>query len=237
VAVVILRSRRPQETVVEAPAAAVEAPRPLGGDARPVAVPPLEESDPFVRELVRRLTSHPRLLAWLATDGLVRNFTTVVVNIADGQPFAGQLSTLRPPPGFAVMERGDDLYIDPRSYDRYTAIAEGVAGIDPAGAADVYGTLKPRIEEAYRELGQPDGSFDRALERAIVELVRTPIPREPIRVEPHGIGYAFADERIEGLKPAQKQLLRMGPDNARRIQASLRAIGIALGIPPERLTP
>ena len=35
----------------------------------------------------------------------------------------------------------------------------------------------------------------------------------------------------------QKQLLRMGPTNARRIQASLRRIALALGIPAGRLPP
>jgi hypothetical protein len=173
--------------------------------------------------------------AWLATDGLVRNFTAVVANIADGQPFAGLLRPLRPAPGFAVIERDGSLYIDPRSYERYAGFAEGVAAVDPAAAAQLYSTLKPRIEEAYRELGQGDASFDRPLERAIVLLLATPIPAGPVRVEPHGIGYAFADERLEGLRPAQKQLLRMGPENARAIQATLRAIAVALGIPLERL--
>jgi len=49
------------------------------------------------------------------------------------------------------------------------------------------------------------------------------------------IGYAYADQRLESLTPAQKQLLRTGPRNVRIIQTSLRQIALALGIPPERL--
>jgi hypothetical protein len=57
-----------------------------------------------------------------------------------------------------------------------------------------------------------------------------------VRLQPHGgVGYAFADPRDEGLTPAQKQLLRMGPGNARIVQAKLREIALALGIPPQRL--
>jgi len=50
-----------------------------------------------------------------------------------------------------------------------------------------------------------------------------------------GVGYAFADAGEEDLAPAQKQLLRMGPANARAVQAKLREIALALGIPSARL--
>src|SRR4051812_49042044 len=48
-----------------------EAPEPLGGAPASVSVPPLDESDSLVRELVRQLTTHPTVAAWLATDGLI----------------------------------------------------------------------------------------------------------------------------------------------------------------------
>ena len=58
-----------------------------------------------------------------------------------------------------------------------------------------------------------------------------------MRVEPRGAGYGFADPRLERLTAAQKQLLRMGPANARLVQGSLRTIALELGIPAERLPP
>ena len=91
------------------------------------------------------------------------------------------------------------------------------------------------MEEAYRDLGFPDTPFDRALERAIVSLLRTPPADGAARLEPKGIGFAFVDPALEGLTAAQKQLLRTGPRNVRIIQSSLRQIALALGIPAERL--
>ena len=212
--------------------------QPLGGDAEPIDLPPLDQSDTLVRELVAALSSHPAVAAWLTTDGLIRNFTVVVANIAEARTPAVHLRALRPQTGFAVVQRGGNLYIDPRSYERYDTVAAATASIDPAGAARLYATLKPRIEDAYRDLGAPDGTFDRTLERAIVLLLRTPVIDDPIRVESQGgMGYGFAAPEIEGLTGAQKQLLRAGPRNVRMIQSSLRAIAIALGIPPERLPP
>jgi hypothetical protein len=209
--------------------------KPLGGEPDPIAVPPLDESDPLVRTLVEKLSSHPRVAAWLATRGLIRNFTTVVVNIADGRTPASHLGPIRPAGSFQVIERGRQLVVDPRSYERYDALADAVTSLDTAGSARLYATLKPRIEEAYRELGFPDGSFDAALERAIVSLLATPVMDARVEVEPQGIGYGYADPRLERLTAAQKHLLRMGPANARRVQDKLREVALALGIPADRL--
>jgi hypothetical protein len=222
------------ETTV--PPAIVEEPvQPLGLEPDPIIVPPLDESDPLIRELVKQLSSHPRVAAWLATNGLIRNFTVVTSNIAEGVTPAGHLPVLRPSGTFRTIERGGSLFIDPASYQRYDSLTDAVAAVDPKGIASLYATLRPRIQEAHGELGFPDTPFDRTLERAIVLLLNTPVIDDPIAVEPMGIGYGFANERLEGLADAQKQLLRFGPRNVRLIQRALRDIAGALGIPAARL--
>lgn len=219
----------PQEDVKVSPL-----PRaPLGIETTPVDLPPLDQSDAFVRELVRGLSSHPSVMAWLTTPGLIRNFVVVVDNIAAGMTPARQLRALAPRGPFGVVQNGGDVVIDPAAYRRYDAIAAAVNGIDPSGAARVYSTLKPRIEEAYRDLGG-DVSFDPTLEGAIVSLLRVPVV-DRAAVVPRGALYRFTDPRVEGLSSAQKQLVRMGPEHVRTIQLSLRRIAVALGIPEERL--
>ncbi|HYT64894.1 MAG TPA: DUF3014 domain-containing protein [Vicinamibacterales bacterium] len=233
--IVVARMHRP------APATADQRPehqapvRPLGGNAAPINLPPLDQSDPIVRELVKQISSHPRIAAWLATDGLIRTLTVAVENVADGSTPARRFHVLRPASAFETVARGGDLHIAPRSYERYDDLADAAASIDAAGAARLYATLKPRIEEAYRDLGFPDTPFDRTLERAIVLLLRTPASDGAARLEPRGIGYGFVDPGLERLTAAQKQLLRTGPRNVRIIQSSLRQFALALGIPAERL--
>jgi hypothetical protein len=207
--------------------------RPLGGDAASIVLPPLNDTDALVRELVKKISSHSRVAAWLATNDLIRSFTIAVTNVAEGKTPARQLTVLRPSSGFRVLERGGDLIIDPRSYERYDTLAAAAASMDADGSARLYATLKPRIEEAARELGV--SPFDRTFERTIVLLLSTPVVDGPIRVEPRGIGYGFADPKLEALTGGQKQLLRMGPRNLRVIQTSMRAFALALGITPERL--
>jgi hypothetical protein len=209
--------------------------QPLGGEAEPIVVPPLDESDPVVRELVRRLSTHPQVLAWLTTDRLIRTFAVSVTNVAEGGTPAAHVRVLRPRESFAVVEVGGNVYADPKSYQRYDALAQAVESIDATGAAKLYATLKPRLDEAYRELGYLDTPFDAAVERALVRLLKVPVNDREIPVEPRGIGYGYRDERLESLSAAEKQLLRMGPANARRVQTKLREIALALGIPPQRL--
>jgi Protein of unknown function (DUF3014) len=227
----------PAPTTTAAPAAAASsASPPLGGKGDPMTLPPLDASDTLVRTLVQGLTESPAVMAWLPTNGLIRNFTVVVANIADGPTPAKHLKVLRPPAPLRVVSRDGSTVIDPRSYDRYTRIADAIGSVSPAGAAKLYATLKPRIEDAQRDLGSAD-SFDRTLERAIVSLLSTPPIDGSERLKPKGIGYGYVDERFESLTPAQKQLLRMGPRNVRVIKAKLREIAVALGIPPAHLPP
>jgi hypothetical protein len=208
---------------------------PLGGVGDAIAVPPLDESDPLVRELVTKLSAHPRVAAWLTTDGLIRNFTVVVANISEGRTPATHLRTVAPAGPFRIADRNGTILIDARSYERYDRLADAVASVDAAGSARLYSTLKPRIDEANRELGHPEGSFDRTLERAIVSLLAVPAVPAAVELGPVSIVYGYADPKLEMLTPAQKHLLRMGPRNVRLIQDKLREIAQALGIPADRL--
>jgi hypothetical protein len=208
--------------------------RPLGAPVEAIDLPPLDDTDPIVREFVRALSSHPRVAAWLATNGLIRNFTVSVDNVAAGRTPSPHLRVLRPPGSFAVVEGTGGVMIDTRSYNRYNDLAAAVASIDASGAAQLYSKLKPRIEDAYRELGSTT-SFDRALESAIARLLQAPAVEGDVALIARGALYQFNDPRLERLTAAEKQLVRMGPRNVRAIQRKLREIALALGIPAERL--
>jgi hypothetical protein len=207
-----------------------ERPKPLAGEDLPL--PPLPDTDPLVRELVSRLSSHPRVAAWFTTGQLIRNFTVVVLNISEGQTPASHLRAVPVAGTFIVDSSAGAPVIDPRSYRRYDDYADAVAALDAEGTARLYATLKPRIHEAAGELGHPD-DFDAVFEKAITELLETPVIDGPVAVTPKGgLQYEFADPRLASLTAAQRQFLRMGPRNVRAIQAKLREIAPYLGMAP-----
>lgn len=229
------QTAQPQTAQTDAPAQSPDsAVRPLGGQGSGIDLPPLADTDPLVRQLVRAVSSQPLVLRWLATDNLLRGFTVAVENVANGATPARRLSVLRPAGSFRAVDDEDAYLIDPRSYERYTPLAAAVGSLDAGGVAELYSTLKPRIEDAYAELGT-QRSFDVALEEALVAMLRTPVLEGQVRLVPKGGVFAFENPRLERLTAAQKQLLRTGPRHERLIQDKLREIALALGIPAERL--
>jgi hypothetical protein len=206
----------------------------LGGAGDAIELPPLDQSDPLVRRLFGAISSHSRVAAWLTTDNLIRNFVVVVTNVAEGRSPAPRLRTLGPAGRFRVMTVGNEQFAAAANYDRYNQIADAVDSVAPDGAVRLYSTLKPRIEDANRELGNTE-TFDRTLERAIAVLLEVPIIEGNVRIEPHEAVYRFEDPVLERLTAPQKHLLRMGPRNVRLIQSRLREVGLALGISAERL--
>ena len=242
IAVVYVRRPAPAPAAAEAVSQATAAPQtegrvPLGPDVEPIELPPLVLTDPLVRELLGKLSSSPTLAVWLATDGLIRAFAVSVENVADGVSPARHVRALAPRAPFRTQSEDGAITIDARAYARYDGIANAAASMDAAGLARVYSMLKPRIVEAYRELGHPEGQLDVAVERAIVHLLQTPVVEEPVALRPRVLSFRYDRDDLEALSPAQKQLLRMGPRNVRIIQDQLRAVARELGIPAARLQP
>ena len=216
----------PVEEAAPPPVEFIEEPEPEPD----IELPPLGASDAFVRELVGKLSSHPGLASWLVTKDLVRRFTMIVDNIAEGVSPRAHLRFLHPEEPFLAVERGNRFYIDPEGYERYNLVANVFESLDTAGSIELYRNLKPLIDEAYRELGRSEGTFDETLALALEQLLETPIPGDRVELISRFRSYHHADPDLESLSPAQKQFFRMGPRNVQKIQGKLRELARGLGI-------
>lgn len=190
--------------------------------APPLDLPELSASDEFVRRMVQGLSSRPQLATWLATDRLIERFVRTVVDLAGGSNPRANVPFLQPDDSFAVEEIDGRFYMDPVGYERYDLLAATFASLDTEGTVEAYRQLYPLIQEAYEELGLPEAEFSTLLDRAIRNVLAVR-PRDGLlEVEPVEGVYEFVDPEIESLRGAEKALLRMGPDNTRRIQAQVR---------------
>ena len=192
-------------------------------------LPAIDESDPFVRELVTQLSSHPQIARWLVTDDLIRRFAAAVANVSLGDSPSPHLGFLAPSEGFAVSEGEGGVYVAPRSYARYDLFADAFASLDEAGIASLYATLRPLIGGAYRDLGYDDDFAD-ALALAVERLLEVPALEGRVPVSRLVVTYEYGDPELEGLDAAQRHFLRMGPRNVRMVQDKLRKLAPALGI-------
>lgn len=226
----------PKPAAMEKPPALTEEPA-LAEEKHFPTMPPvvLDQSDDLVRKLATELSSHPRLALWLKSKDIIRRFTAAVDNIANGLSPRSHIDFFIPAGEFKVMERGDFIYADPQAFSRYDAVVDVFVSLDSQKSVQLFRSLKPLFQEAYRDLGYPNQDFEDAIFRAIDELLRTPVVEGEIRLEKAVLNYVMADPVLEGLSDAQKHLLRMGPENVGAVQAKLREIAVVLGIPESRL--
>ncbi|TVP54430.1 MAG: DUF3014 domain-containing protein [Gemmatimonadales bacterium] len=213
-----------------APPPAAEMPEEPEPEPEPLDLPELSASDEFVRGMVGRLSQHPQLAAWLVTDNLVQRFVAVVVDLAGNSNPAANVRFMEPDQPFRSQEVGGVRRIDPDSYRRYDLLAATFASLDTRGTVRLYRQLRPLIDEAWEDLGIPDVTFDEALTMAIRNLLEAEVRDEPPRVEMVDGIYEFSDPALENRRGAEKALLRMGPENTRRIQAKLRDLAREMGI-------
>jgi hypothetical protein len=104
-----------------------------------------------------------------------------------------------------------------------------VTSIDASKVAQVYKTIRPRLNEAYRGMGHPEGNVDAAIRQTIDILLDTPAIKDPIAVTiGSGAGWTYVNDDLEDLTATQKQLLRMGPAHADAVKRWLRALKNAL---------
>ena len=215
--------------------AELEAPAPA---TSPAAISPrsragfaAETDDALVRAAMSGLSAHPELASYLVNDRLLRRFVGAVNAIAGGYSPRDEIEFMQPVRPFVVREDEGLLVVASSSYRRYDRAAAAFASIDVDGGVELYRRFAPRLEEIYGEIAWADSGFDDRLREAIDHLLEVEVPSGQIEVEQRAIVYAYAEDGLERLTGAQKQLLRMGPGNALAVQTKLRELRIAIGWP------
>lgn len=225
-------------TVVEAPepepepepAIVIEpVPEPAIEEEPIFTLPLLDDSDQLIRDGVVSLTRHESINAWLASSELIRKFVAFVDNIAHGQVAKEPVRSLAPEGAFQVIQIDEETFeIDPVSYNRYNLFTEVAISVDARRSAEFYHLLRPLVQKAYNELGYNNKLFDDVMFQAIGRLLETPVIEQPIRLVRPVVMYKYEDDKLESLSAAQKQLLRMGPRNTRRLQDKISEVALEL---------
>jgi hypothetical protein len=199
-------------------------------------VPALNDSDSLLTERLTALLGRKRVLGFLQLDGFVRRAVATVDNLARSQA-SSKLWPVNPTPQRFTAQKGSNggEVIHPDNSKRYTPLVQMIESVDTAKAVAVYRGLYPLFQQAYEELGFPDGYFNDRLVQVLDHLIATPLPTEPLAVtlvDVKGtvpslrpwVRYEFAESDLEAMSAGRKMLLRTGPDNQRRLQSKLKDI-------------
>lgn len=221
------------------PAADIPEPEPVAPQVEEEAPPPvvevpeeepltLDDSDEVVREELAAVGESALLDQVLGNSDLLRRGTGFIDGLSQGIIVSKALP-LSPPTGkFNTLQVDGRTVMDPASYTRYDAYADAIADLDTARLAALFHDFRPLLEQAYEGLGNDPEAFDNALIRSLDRILATPEIDEPIPVKRKEAVFIYEDPSLEQLSPMQKQLLRMGPDNLRRVKQQARALRQAL---------
>jgi hypothetical protein len=194
----------------------------------PPPLPSLDESDGTLLAALAGILGRDAAGRFLVPERLVRNIVVTVDNLPR-RTFAMRLSPLKPVGGLlATTGKEASLAIAPENAARYAPWVALLEKVDAARLVAVYARAYPLFQQAYVELGYPDGHFNTRLVQVIDHLLAAPEPAAPLRlVVPHVLA-EYADPALEAESAGRKILFRMGNANAAKVKAKLREFRAAL---------
>ena len=213
----------PAEDIPE-PVAVVTETEAVAPEEPPPPLPPLEESDELVRDQLSAAGVGPMLSPQEEQEDLVQRSAALVDGFSRGVVLRKLLPVDPPKAAFSALEEDGKMYMNPAGYRRYDSYSEAIDSLDTSALVSSFDTLRPLYEEAYGQLGLDPNDFDNAVIRMLDRVLATPEIDEPIALTRESVMYKYADPQLEQLTPMQKQLMRMGPDNIRRIKEKAKAL-------------
>jgi hypothetical protein len=216
----------PPAAAFPAPAIAPAAPKgpqfPVEASENPL--PKLAESDPALLEALGSLIGVPLVQKFFRAEDVVRRIVATIDNLPR-EEYAQRLSPVHPVPGtFVTRGKEGERTIAPENARRYEAYLRALESVEPARLVAMYTRHYPLFQQAYVELGYPNGYFNDRLVEVIDHLLAEPEEPQPLRVEAPKALFEYADPELEARSSGHKLLMRMGPENARRVKARLAAI-------------
>ena len=212
---------------------AIQHPLPEGQAAAPAApLPALADSDAAISDALGQLVGASAVKDFLLPESIIRHIVVTVDNLPR-QKAAVQKRPTNPVAG-SFMADGDELHatLNPQNFARYQPWVAVIGKLNTRQLTAVYVRFYPLFQQAYQDLGYPNGYFNDRLVQVIDNLLAAPQPTGPIALVRPNVMYTFADPGLESRSAGQKLLMRMGPDNSAVIKAKLTELRAAITAAP-----
>jgi hypothetical protein len=205
-----------------------------------VALPPLNESDGWLKLKLPEITWRKELLSLIVDEDMIRRFVVFTDNFAQGNVIYEHSPFVLPTIKFTSGADGADiqdvvenkeieqgtqksLQWDENSSKRFSLYVDLLRSMDSESLVKWYLEVKPLINEAYSELGYED-DFTNTLQDAITRVLDMELPKSSMALVHPSVMYKFADPELEALPDSDKLLLRLGKDNLLVIKSVLLEI-------------
>jgi hypothetical protein len=198
-------------------------------------LPALDASDDAVAAALASIPGADALAGLLLSRGLIPHIVATV-DALPRRTIGASILPLRTPKGtFTVDTSSGKPVLDSKDFARYDPYMKVAEAVDPRTLVTWYVHWYPLFQQAYRDLGYPQGYFNDRLVAAIDDMLNAPNARPPVALAATPDGhYVFADPTWESLSVGQKLMIRIGPEHERTLKARLRSIrALLLGKAPE----
>lgn len=217
-----------QTTTIKHPVYAI----PVGEEQREMpavrqeAIPRLSESDAPLQEALSVFIDPDKLQHSVVFKNLIRRFVVTVDNLTTAKLPQNYRFLAAVPGTFAVQPGAteDSYTLSATNAARYAAFVDLAESVDLNKLLVLYTRYYPLFQQAYEELGYPHRYFNDRLVEVISHLLAAPEPQGTLQLVQPKVFYDFADPKLQALSAGQKIMVRVGPDNERRLKAVLRKL-------------
>ena len=196
------------------------APEPPPPEPAKEPLPRLEESDDAVRDAVGDIPLGTAGQQYLVPGNIIERSASLIYLMAQGDVPYKLLPVSRPKAAFPISDDGTQVVTDPAGFERYDALTQWLQSLDLESLLSSLEWFIPLFREAWSYYGEDPAAFDMAVVMTLDLVIATPeVDLSEARLIRKEAVWVFEDPAIEGLAPIQKQVLRMGPENAEIVKA------------------
>lgn len=215
-----------------APLVAEEPPAPAidteAGALPALPLPALDSSDGAFLDEASQALDTDLLGRWLVSSNLIPRLVATVDNLPGSKLSLRTRATPKVEGPFLVVRDDRGLRRDPGNAVRYQPMVEVLARADLDLVTALYRRYYPLFQQAYRDLGYDEGSFNQRLVAVIDHLLATPEVAGDVALVQPKVFYEFADPKLEALSAGQKAMIRLGPEQSATVKVRLREFRSAI---------
>ncbi len=183
-------------------------------------LPRLEESDDAVRDALGDIPLGTAGQQYLMPGNIIERSASLIYLMAQGDVPYKLLPVSRPKAAFPISDDGTQVVTDPAGFERYAALTQWLESLELEPLLSSLEWFIPLFREAWSYYGEDRTAFDMAVVMTLDLVIATPeVDLSEARLIRKEAVWIFEDPAIEGLAPMQKQVLRMGPENAKILKA------------------
>ena len=187
-----------------------------------------ETADDYAREIVDSLNGGKALKQFVAGNYVVERTVAIVDALRRGEVPYKLLPVGKPASAFPISDDGLRVTMDPAGFSRYDGFANWVNSLDIDATVAAFNDYELLATTALSNMGVSDFDIRGAALAATTQILATPSLPADAELMRNEANWMYMDPELESLTALQKQVLRMGPENAELVQQKARELRGAL---------